>query len=89
MTLNVTGTLNVLRASIKAGVSRVVIASSCAVYVDAHQPPLKEVDLSAPKSLYIASKLTNETILELFYYKIDWKLYKQELKIYTNTARDS
>lgn len=66
--INVTGTLNVLWASIKAGVSRVVIASSCAVYGDAHQPPLKEVDLPAPKSPYAASKLTNETLAERFYH---------------------
>lgn len=66
--INVTGTLNVLWASIKAGVSRVVIASSCAVYGDAHQPPLKEVDLPAPKSPYAASKLTNETLAEQFYH---------------------
>lgn len=65
--INVTGTLNVLKASIKAGVSRVIIASSCAVYGDAHQPPLKEVDLSAPKSPYAASKLTNEAQAEHFY----------------------
>jgi UDP-glucose 4-epimerase len=66
--VNVTGTLNVLWASLKAEVSRVVIASSCAVYGDAHEPPLKETDLPAPKSPYAASKLTAETYAESFYH---------------------
>jgi UDP-glucose 4-epimerase len=66
--INVTGTLNVLWASLKAGVSRVVIASSCAVYGDTHHPPLKETDLPAPKSPYAASKLIAETLAESFYH---------------------
>lgn len=66
--VNIKGTLNVLWAACKAEVSRVVIASTCAVYGDAHQPPLKEIDLPAPKSLYAASKLTNETLAASFYH---------------------
>jgi len=66
--VNNTGTLNVLWSALKAGVSRVVIASSCSVYGDSHYPPLKELDLPAPKSLYAASKLTAETLAESFYH---------------------
>ncbi len=66
--VNVTGTLNVLWAALKAGVSRVVIASSCAVYGDANQPPLQEAALPAPKSPYAASKLADETFAESFYH---------------------
>jgi UDP-glucose 4-epimerase len=66
--VNNTGTLNVLWAAQQAGVSRVVIASSCSVYGDSHYPPLKELDLPAPKSLYAASKLTAETLAESFYH---------------------
>jgi UDP-glucose 4-epimerase len=66
--INTTGTLNVLWSAVKAGVSRVVIASSCAIYGDAHQPPLKEADLPAPKSPYAASKLTAEALAESFYH---------------------
>lgn len=66
--INNTGTLNVLWAALKAGVSRVVIASSCAVYGDIHIPPLKETDIPSPKSPYAASKLTAETLAESFYH---------------------
>ena len=65
--INNTGTLNVLWAALKAGVSRVVISSSCAVYGDRHAPPLKETDLPSPKSLYAASKVTAEALAESFY----------------------
>ena len=66
--VNVAGTLNVLLAALKAGVSRVVIASSCAVYGDVHKPPLKETYLPMPKSPYAASKLTAEAYAESFYH---------------------
>ncbi|HEY9798910.1 MAG TPA: GDP-mannose 4,6-dehydratase [Leptolyngbyaceae cyanobacterium] len=66
--INVTGTLNVLWASLKAGVSRVVIASSCAVYGEGKQPPLNETNLPAPRSPYAASKLASETLAESFYH---------------------
>jgi len=66
--INITGTFNVLLASLKAGVSRVIIASSCAVYGDTHQPQLKETDLPAPKSPYASSKLISETLAESFYH---------------------
>ena len=66
--INNRGTLNVLWAALQAKVSRVVIASSCSVYGDIHQPPLKETYLPNPKSPYAASKLTAEALAESFYY---------------------
>ncbi|GGA48377.1 NAD-dependent epimerase/dehydratase family protein [Okeania sp. KiyG1] len=65
--INAEGTLNVLSAALKSDVSRVVISSSCAVYGDRNQPPLKETDLPMPKSPYAASKLTAEAWAESFY----------------------
>ncbi|BAT51467.1 NAD-dependent epimerase/dehydratase [Nostoc sp. NIES-3756] len=65
--INVTGTLNVLWAALRAGVSRVVIASSCAVYGEVCQPFLKETDLPKPKSPYATSKLITEIVAEDFY----------------------
>ena len=64
---NITGSLNVLWAALKSGVSRVVMASSCSVYGDLHSPPLQETHLPAPKSPYAASKLTAEAFAESFY----------------------
>jgi UDP-glucose 4-epimerase len=65
--VNNTGTLNLLWAALQAKVSRVIIASSCAVYGDRHDPPLKETALPSPKSLYAASKVTAEALAESFY----------------------
>lgn len=66
--VNNEGTLNVLWAALHGQVSRVVIASSCSVYGDIHQPPLQESYLPNPKSLYAASKLTAEALAESFYH---------------------
>lgn len=66
--INNTGTLNVLWAALQAKVSRVVIASSCSVYGDIHQPPLQETCLPNPKSPYAASKLIAEALAESFYH---------------------
>ena len=66
--INIKGTQNVLWASLKSEVSRVVFSSSCAVYGDAHKSPLKEIYLPNPKSPYAASKLAAEAWAESFYY---------------------
>ncbi len=66
--INNTGTLNVLWAASQAKVSRVIIASSCSVYGDTHQPPLQESHLPNPKSPYAASKLIAESLAESFYH---------------------
>jgi UDP-glucose 4-epimerase len=57
---NVTGTLNVFEAARRAGVRRVVYASSSSVYGDSHALPQKEDDRPAPISPYAASKLSGE-----------------------------
>ena len=66
--INNTGTLNVLWAASQAKVSRVIIASSCSVYGDSHQPPSQESYLPNPKSPYAASKLIAEVLAESFYH---------------------
>lgn len=66
--INNTGTLNILWTALKAGVSRVVISSSCSIYGDIHLPPLHESYLPAPKSPYAASKLVAEALADSFYY---------------------
>lgn len=66
--INNTGTLNVLWAASQAKVSRVIIASSCSVYGDSHQPPSQESYLPNPKSPYAASKLIAEALAESFYH---------------------
>lgn len=59
-TTNETGTLNVLLAARDAGVSKVVFASSSAVYGEEPTLPKREGMLPAPVSPYAISKLTGE-----------------------------
>jgi UDP-glucose 4-epimerase len=65
--VNVTGTLNVLMAARSADVKRVVLASSCAVYGDSDDLPLKETVMSNPLSPYAASKRIGEVYCQVFY----------------------
>lgn len=58
--VNVGGFRVVLEAARQAGVRRVVVASSCAVYGSLPGLPKREGDALAPESPYAASKLANE-----------------------------
>ena len=58
--INVFGTLNLLMEAKKAGVRRVVYASSSSVYGDAKTFPQKETDYASPISPYGVSKLAAE-----------------------------
>jgi len=58
--INVFGTLNLLMESKKAGVKRVVYASSSSAYGDVKKFPQKETDLPKPISPYGVSKLAAE-----------------------------
>ena len=64
--VNATGTLNILIAAKKAGVKRVVYASTCAAYGDAKKFPQRESDTIAPISPYGASKLAGESYCMVF-----------------------
>ena len=57
---NVTGTLHVLEAARRAGVRRVVYASSSSVYGDRAELPQREDQAAAPLSPYAVSKLAGE-----------------------------
>ncbi len=60
---NLTGTLNVLEASRKAGVKRVLYAASSAAYGDDPTLPKTEAMLPAPLSPYAVQKLAGEHYL--------------------------
>ena len=64
--VNATGTLNLLVAAEQAGVQRLVLSSSCAVYGDSPVLPKTEAMLPAPKSPYAASKLAGEHYCQTF-----------------------
>lgn len=71
--VNDLGTLKVLEAARQAGVRRVVLASSSAVYGDALQLPKVESMAPHPMSPYAVQKLTNEYYAMLYH-----KLYGLE-----------
>ena len=54
------GTVNVVRCAVEARVSRLVLASSCAVYGDAAQLPVAETSPPRPMSPYATAKLASE-----------------------------
>lgn len=64
--VNLTGTLRVLEAARQAGVRRVVLASTCAVYGDTACLPVRETDPVAPLSPYAATKLAAEQACGLY-----------------------
>jgi nucleoside-diphosphate-sugar epimerase len=65
--VNVGGTLNVLRESLKAGVKRFVYASSCVVYGESVNMPINEEHRTRPMSPYGVSKLASEYHCRVFY----------------------
>ncbi len=64
---NATGTLNLLASARRAGVSRVVYASSSSVYGDTPALPKEEGMLLEPRSPYATSKLAGELYCQVFY----------------------
>lgn len=64
--VNVNGTINILSASLKNKVQKVIYASSSSAYGDNKKLPLKESFAPAPKSPYAVSKLTGEYYCKVF-----------------------
>jgi nucleoside-diphosphate-sugar epimerase len=64
--INVSGTYQLMDAAARAGVKRMLIASSAAVYGDSQKLPLKEDTELKPLSPYAASKQMDETLAGLY-----------------------
>ncbi len=69
--VNVSGTHLLLESARRAGVRRVVLASSAAVYGESTALPLIEATALQPKSPYALSKRVNEMYAELFTNEFD------------------
>jgi UDP-glucose 4-epimerase len=65
--LNTEGTRRVLDAAVAAGVRKVVLASSAAVYGDDPTVPKLETMTPAPRSPYAETKLAGEQLLEAYH----------------------
>ena len=64
--VNITGTLNVLRAAKEANVKKVIFASSSSVYGPPKYMPVDEKHPTEPISIYGASKLAAENYCKIF-----------------------
>lgn len=64
----VTGTLNLLRHSVKAGVKRFVYAASSSAYGDQPTSSKRETDLPMPLSPYAAAKLAGEFYCQSYFH---------------------
>lgn len=64
---NVMGTINILEACRKAGVRKIVFASTSGVYGDLEKPQLTEDDPVSPISFYALSKITGEQYIRLYH----------------------
>jgi UDP-glucose 4-epimerase len=64
--INVNGTLTVLEEAAKAGVKKMVLSSSAAIYGDNPTVPKLESMLPEPKSPYAITKLDGEYYLKMF-----------------------
>jgi UDP-glucose 4-epimerase len=64
--VNLMGTQNVLDASARAGVRRIVYASSASVYGNPTTLPMRETDKTAPITPYCIAKLAGEQMLDFY-----------------------
>ncbi|CAH0118476.1 UDP-glucose 4-epimerase [Paenibacillus sp. CECT 9249] len=64
--VNALGTVNLLQACVKAGVSKFILASTSAVYGNLERTAIRETDPANPISFYGISKLTAENYVRIF-----------------------
>lgn len=65
--INILGTINILMNCHKYNVEKIIYSSSCAVYGDAPDKSIKELDEIAPFSFYGISKYVSELYIRVFY----------------------
>jgi UDP-glucose 4-epimerase len=63
---NIMGTVNVLEAAVKCGVKRIIYASASSVYGNPERMPVHEIDKKKPLTLYGATKLSAEHIIQTY-----------------------
>ena len=67
LSVNFTGTQNVIETSVESGVKKLVFSSSCAIYGNL-KPPLFETLLPDTLSPYAVAKRASELLLESYFY---------------------
>lgn len=66
LNVNITGTINVLNAALKAGVKKVIYASSCGMYGPSEYLPIDEAHPKNPAWPYGVTKYTGEMYCQLY-----------------------
>jgi UDP-glucose 4-epimerase len=67
--VNIRGTFNVIEASMRAGVRRLVFSSSASVYGDAEQERIDEAHAYRNRNFYGATKIAGEAMLRAFHHR--------------------
>jgi dTDP-glucose 4,6-dehydratase len=65
--VNIIGTINLFHIASEQGCKRIVFASSCAIYGDTKELPIRESITTNSKSPYAASKASNELLAGVFH----------------------
>lgn len=75
---NIVGSLNVLKAMVKANVKKIVFSSTCAVYGESQYLPIDEDHPTIPLNPYGESKLVAEKMLKWFgkIYNINYAIFR-------------
>src|SRR3989344_5436668 len=78
LNVNIQGTINVLDAAIKAGIKKVIFASSSEVYGEPNKTPISEEDKTFPKSVYAVTKLVGEEYVKAYHqrYGLDYSIIR-------------
>ncbi len=89
LNVNIEGTKNVLKASVKNKVKRIIFASSSEVYGNGENRPIKEDSELMPKSSYGVSKVAGEYYVKAFYekYKLKYNIIRF-FNVYGPNQRD-
>ena len=77
-TVNVLGTVNLLQSAVKHGVSRLILASTSAVYSEPKYMPMDEAHPIDPQSFYGLSKYTAESYVKAYAeaYNLRYKIFR-------------
>ena len=78
LNVNIQGTKNILKASVKCNIKKIIFASSSEVYGNGNNKPIKEESELMPKSAYGVSKVAGEYYVKAFYekYKLDYNIIR-------------
>ncbi len=80
ISINILGTLNILKWCLQNDISRIIYASSFVVYGDhSNEKPIDECSSCEPKSIYALSKRYSERLLDIYaeHHQISWNVIRQ------------